>query len=82
MITDLKKEGNDLFKDKSYLLAGEHYTCALCLARILETGHYVDVDKELLSTLFTNRAACFNKLVSVLFLECSNTEIHTTNDLI
>ena len=65
LITEFKKEGNDLFKEKHYLLAGEHYTCALCLAKILETGHYVEVDQELLSALFANRAACFNKLVSM-----------------
>ena len=65
MLKDFKKEGNDLFKDKNYMPAGEHYTCALFLGRQVENLHHENIDRDLLSTLFSNRAACFLKMVSI-----------------
>ena len=62
---DIKEEGNAIFKEKNYNMAGEFYTCALLAGKILETYHYVQVDKEQLSTLFSNRAACCIKMVCI-----------------
>ena len=64
---DLKEEGNALFKEKNYYQAGEHYTCGLIVAKMMESCHFVKVEKELLSTLFSNRAACCLKMVCMCF---------------
>ena len=63
LMRDLKEEGNCLFKEKNYLVAGEHYTCGLIIAKMLQTSEFVEVDRELLSSLFSNRAACCLKMV-------------------
>lgn len=64
LMKDMKEEGNALFKDKNFYQAGEHYTCGLIIAKHLESTHFVNIDKEMLSTLFSNRAACCLKMVS------------------
>ena len=62
---DLKDEGNILFKECHYDIAWMHYRNALFIARILSTRFYHEVDKEFLSTLFSNRAFCCLKKVSI-----------------
>ena len=64
MIQDFKDEGNEQFRAKHYVPAQKMYGAALVVCRALHTFH--DVEKELLSTLFSNRAACYLKMVSVV----------------
>ena len=63
-VTDFKDQGNDLFKQKNYHGANEMYTVALNLCRHLQDYHYVPIENELLSILFSNRAFCLLKMVS------------------
>ncbi|OWF53235.1 helicase with zinc finger domain 2-like [Mizuhopecten yessoensis] len=58
LMQDLKDEGNTVFKESHYDVAWMHYRNALFIGRILETRFYHDVDKEFVSTLFSNRAFC------------------------
>lgn len=58
LMQDLKEEGNALFKEEDFGVAWMHYRNALFVARILEMRFYHDVDKEFISTLFSNRAQC------------------------
>ena len=64
ILKDSKAEGNTCFKEGFYSLAMRHYGNALRLAKILETHHYFEVDKEIVTALFSNRAACCLKCVS------------------
>jgi tetratricopeptide (TPR) repeat protein len=52
-VNELKDRGNDLFRNKQYSLAKEAYTAALLIP---------STNVTLLSTVFTNRAACSLKL--------------------
>lgn len=65
---DIKEEGNACFKDKDYNGAYEMYTSALHVCKNLQTVHFVNIDKELLSTIFSNRAACLLKMVVFFFI--------------
>ncbi|KAJ8319502.1 hypothetical protein KUTeg_004593 [Tegillarca granosa] len=65
LMQDLKDEGNSLFKTGHYDVAWMHYRNALFIARILEMRFYHEVDKEFISTLFSNRAFCCLKKVSL-----------------
>ncbi|KAL3877847.1 hypothetical protein ACJMK2_035491 [Sinanodonta woodiana] len=58
LMQDLKEEGNALFKEEDFGVAWMHYRNALFVARVLEMRFYHDVDKEFISTLFSNRAQC------------------------
>ncbi|XP_061191305.1 helicase with zinc finger domain 2-like [Saccostrea echinata] len=58
LMQDLKDEGNDLFKEGDFDNSWMHYRNALFIARILEVRFYHTVDKEFMSTLFSNRAFC------------------------
>ena len=60
----MKEEGNALFREKNFYVAGEHYTSALFVGKMLQSRFAMNVDKMLMSALFTNRAACCNKIVS------------------
>ena len=62
---DLKEEGNVIFSEKSYRNAAEHYTCGLMIGRHIEADFLVIVDRNLLSALFCNRAACCIKMVGM-----------------
>ena len=66
---DLKDEGNALFKEGHYDIAWMHYRNAIFVARILDTRFYHSVDKEFLSSLFSNRAFCCLKKVSLDLIE-------------
>ena len=68
LMQDLKDEGNTLFKELKYDVAWMHYRNALFIARILETRFYHEVEKEFISTLFSNRAFCCLKKVGIIFL--------------
>jgi len=63
-VTDFKDQGNQLFKEKNYKSANEMYTVALTLCRHLQNYHFIPIDKELLSVLFSNRAFCLLKMVN------------------
>jgi hypothetical protein len=63
LMQDLKDEGNDLFKEGDFDNSWMHYRNALFIARILEVRFYHVVDKEFISTLFSNRAFCCLKKV-------------------
>ena len=65
LMHDLKDEGNALFKEGQFDIAWMHYRNAIFVARILETRFYHSVDKEFLSSLFSNRAFCCLKKVSL-----------------
>ena len=65
LMHDLKDEGNALFKEGQYDIAWMHYRNAIFVARILDTRFYHTVDKEFLSSLFSNRAFCCLKKVCV-----------------
>ena len=67
IMKDLKEEGNQLFKEKDYFVSGEHYTCALILAHMLQTDYLMELDYKFVSSLFSNRAFCCLKLVMSLF---------------
>ena len=53
-----------MFKDKNYKSATEFYTHSLIAAKLLQVHHMVDTEPEFLSSLFSNRATCYYKLVS------------------
>ena len=77
LLKDLKEEGNTIFREKNYSLAGEKYTYALHVGKFLQENH-VNVEREFLSTVFCNRAACCIKMVSARKrLLCSSNDIHT-----
>ena len=61
----MKDEGNACFKDKDYIQAYDLYTAALNICKHIQIVHFVNVERELLSTIFSNRAACELKMVSV-----------------
>jgi len=70
---DLKDEGNIIFKEGHFDVAWMHYRNALFIARILETRFYHDVDKEFISTLFSNRAfCCLKKVCKSISNYCAN----------
>jgi hypothetical protein len=62
MIKDFKDEGNERFRAKHYVPAEKMYEMALGICRALHTFHDVHVEKDLLSTLFSNHAACLLKM--------------------
>ena len=66
LMHDLKDEGNELFRECLYDIAWMHYRNAIFVARILDTRFYHEVDKEFLSSLFSNRAFCCLKKVNYL----------------
>ena len=71
----IKAEGNDLFKEaQRFDQAAEHYTAALLLGETLKEKFSFIIEPRLISSLYTNRAACCNKLVSDLICaeECMN----------
>ena len=65
LLSDLKEEGNASFKDKDYCGSYDFYTSALNICKHLQTNQFVSVDKDLLSTIFSNRAACLLKMVRI-----------------
>ena len=64
-MTDLKEEGNDNFKEKNYRYAGDYYTCALIVAKMLQVHHFHNISQDNLAVFFSNRAACCQKMVTI-----------------
>ena len=64
MVAEIKEEGNVHFKEKEYTQAYELYTAALAICKHMQTDRFVSIDSEMLSTIFSNRAACLLKIVS------------------
>ncbi|KAK3091336.1 hypothetical protein FSP39_019040 [Pinctada imbricata] len=82
LMQDLKDEGNLLFKELQFDVAWMHYRNALFIARILETRFYHEVDKEFISTLFSNRAFCCLKkeMYNEAIQDCESAiQIHSSN---
>ncbi len=71
-----KEEGNDLFKERNYTAAGEHYTHAVSLACNLERTEGKSIEAELISSVFCNRAACLHKMVSRYSPQLLHTRSH------
>lgn len=70
--TQLKAEGNCLYESEHYSAAVELYSAAVELGfSVLERRDTV-VAQQRLSTFFANRAACFIKMVFLLFAVCHN----------
>lgn len=66
LMHDLKEEGNALFKEEQYDIAWMHYRNAIFVVSILGNRFYCVVEKEFTSTLFSNRAFCCLKKVSLI----------------
>lgn len=63
LMYDLKEEGNALFKEGHYDIAWMHYRNAIFVVRNLENRYYHKIEKDFVSSLFSNRAFCCLKKV-------------------
>ena len=63
LATQLKAEGNCLYEGEHYSAAVEMYTAAIDLGFSVLSRRDTAVTQGRLSTFFSNRAACFLKMV-------------------
>jgi len=61
--TQLKAEGNCLYESERYSAAVELYSAAVELGYNVLERHETPIAQQRLSTFFSNRAACFIKMV-------------------
>jgi len=63
--TQLKAEGNCLYESGRYPAAVELYSAAIEVGHNVLERHDTLIAQQRLSTFFSNRAACFIKMVSL-----------------